>query len=155
MENMLLDIKHFYVCDFYFTGDPFFNIPRQMIVEKEPMPLMAFIKRYGIPMIGFNRQLLDMLICRDMINTNVAIVMESNSLSRFFYFDCLSIWLAPGLPKHKECSHVIWCYDEETLNKIRSLAYRGYNHEYNFYPMDTYTANIGIYREEGNDFYNG
>lgn len=145
MENMLLDIKYFYVCDFYFTGDPFFNIPRQMIVEKEPISLMAFIKRYGIPMIGFNRQLLDMLICNKMVNTNVTILTESNSLSRFFYLDYLSIWLAPGLPKSVECSHVIWCYDEETLNKIRALTHHSCNHEYNFYRGNDYIANIGIY----------
>lgn len=80
MENILLDIKYFYVCNFYFAWNPPFERSNVMIVEKEPMPLMTFIKKYGIPKIGFNRQLLDMLICNEMINTNVAIVAESNSV---------------------------------------------------------------------------
>lgn len=153
MENILLDIKYFYVCNFYFAWNPPFDTSNVMIVEKEPISLMTFIKKYGIPKIGFNRQLLDMLICNKMVNTNVTILVESNSLSRFFYLDCLSIWLAPGLPKNVECSHVIWCYDEETINKIKTLAHHSCNHEYNFYRGNDYIANIGIYREEGNDFY--
>lgn len=155
MENrpILLDINYFYVCDFYLSWNLFSDTSRQMIVEKEPIPLMTFIKRYGIPKIGFNRQLLDMLICHDTINTNVCVIRDSNSLSTFLYLDSLTIWLSPGLPKNIAHIHVIWCYDEETLNKIRSLAHHSCNNDYNFYPISDYTANVGIYREEGNEFY--